>query len=227
MTLDETVSLSETLMALAVLQQSLEHLTAIGIERRLFLVRMPLALLLVFGIQPLLVEGVLLLLSLATLQRFQGPYNGGSDRMSLLLLMCVFLSHLAPHGRWQEIVVGYLAVQVVLSYTVSGWVKLVNADWRSGLALQDVFAWSMYPVSEQMRTWAESRVWMLSLSWMSMVFEILFPLTLLTGTSLRAALMLAALFHLVNACVFGLNRFLWIWLATYPCVMWLQQRVLI
>jgi hypothetical protein len=38
-------------------------------------------------------------------------------------------------------------------------------------------------------------------------------------------LTLAALFHFVNACLFGLNRFFWIWLAAYPSLLWLQQRV--
>jgi hypothetical protein len=40
-----------------------------------------------------------------------------------------------------------------------------------------------------------------------------------------AALALTAAFHLANACLFGLNRFLWVWLAAYPSLIWLQARV--
>ena len=47
-----------------------------------------------------------------------------------------------------------------------------------------------------------------------MLFETLFPLALLGVASLQVALIVAALFHLSTACVFGLNRFLWIWIAT-------------
>jgi hypothetical protein len=36
----------------------------------------------------------------------------------------------------------------------------------------------------------------------------------------------AAAFHLANACLFGLNRFLWIWLAAYPPLLWFQERVI-
>ena len=38
-------------------------------------------------------------------------------------------------------------------------------------------------------------------------------------------LALAGLFHLANACLFGLNRFFWTWLAVYPAIVWLQDRV--
>jgi len=33
-------------------------------------------------------------------------------------------------------------------------------------------------------------------------------------------------FHLGNACIFGLNRFFWVWLAAYPSILWLQGRIL-
>ena len=58
-----------------------------------------------------------------------------------------------------------------------------------------------------------------------MLFELLFPLSLLTASSLYVALVIAASFHLANACLFGLNRFFWIWIAAYPSLLWLQQRV--
>ena len=54
----------------------------------LFLFRFLLALLLLLGFYPVPVEGLLLAFGLANLYRFQGPYNGGNARMSLLLLVC-------------------------------------------------------------------------------------------------------------------------------------------
>ena len=93
----------------------------------------------------------LLLLSLLILQRFQGPYNGGSDRMGLLMLCCLYMTHWLGSERWREIAFGYLALQVMLSYFIAGWVKAVNPEWRSGRALRDVFEFSAYPVSESLR----------------------------------------------------------------------------
>lgn len=226
MTLETAVRWSEALLALALLQQCLEHCSVASHPRWLFAGRLLLALLLFFGFQPALVESLLLLSTLVLLHRFDGPYNGGSDRMSLLLLCCLWGSRLAPTQHWREIILGYLAVQLLLSYAVAGWVKLANSDWRHGQALQDVFQFSVYPVSESMRSWAESPRLLFVLSWTIMLFEILFPLGLLTTWSLVAMLSLAALFHLINGCIFGLNRFLWSWIAAYPCLIWFQQRVL-
>lgn len=225
MSLEVAVRWSEALLGLALIQQSLEHYSALGTERWLFVARFVLALALLLGFQPALVEGCLLLLSIALLYHFEGPYNGGSDRMSLMLLVCLFLSHLAPTPYWQEIALGYLAVQLLLSYAVAGWVKLVQPDWRNGQALRDVFQFSVYPVSESIRSWADSSRLLFVLSWTMLLFETLFPLAMTDARLLQVALVVAALFHLVNGCIFGLNRFFWTWIAAYPCLVWFQQRV--
>lgn len=60
------------------------------------------------------------------LQRFQGPYNGGSDRMGLLALWCLTLLQLAPAPAWREVFFAYLGLQLMLSYFISGWVKVVE-----------------------------------------------------------------------------------------------------
>jgi uncharacterized protein YhhL (DUF1145 family) len=63
------------------------------------------------------------------------------------------------------------------------------------------------------------------MSWGIIIFELIFPLALLNQTILIIALVIAALFHLANACLFGLNRFFWIWPAAYPVIIWFQARV--
>lgn len=225
MSLDEAVRLTEILVGLAFAQQSIEHCRSFADERLIFITRLLLALLLVIGFHTAWVLALLLLLGLVTLHRFQGPYNGGSDRMSLLILCCLCLVHLAPTQRWQEIAFGYLALQLVLSYFISGWVKIVNPDWRSGRALCDVFQFSAYPVSESLRQWAKSPRLLFALSWYVMLFELLFPLALFSKTSLIIALLVTASFHFSNACLFGLNRFFWIWIAAYPSILWFQFRI--
>ena len=225
MTLDAAIRLTEILLALAFIQQGAEHLRRFEDERLLFLVRIGLCLLVILGVaspQPLV---GLALLSLLMLRRFRGPYNGGSDRMGLLALWCLTLSHFIPLGTGREIAFGYLGAQLVLSYFIAGWVKILNPDWRSGRALRQVFAFSAYPVSERLRGWAERPQVLRAMSWAVMLFEIGFPLTLVSPPSLAAGLAVAAAFHLANACLFGLNRFFWTWLAVYPAILWLQGRL--
>ncbi len=224
MSFDAALRATEILLALAFLQQSAEHL--ISRDRMLFAARAALCLMLLTGTQtPWALTG-LMALALIMLHRFQGPYNGGSDRMSLLILTCLWLATLLPGQEAKELALGYLALQLLLSYVMSGWVKITNRDWRRGQALRDVFQFSAYPVCENLRRLADRRKLLWTASWAVMLFEILFPVALLSQTALIAALTIATLFHFANACLFGLNRFLWIWLAAYPSILWLQLRVI-
>ncbi len=225
MELEHAIRLTEILLGVAFAQQSIEHFKSAANERILFIPRLLLALLIIIGFQTAWVTLLLLLLGLAILQRFQGPYNGGCDRMSLLILCCLCLTHFAPTRYWQEVAFGYLALQLILSYFISGWVKVVNPDWRNGRALCDVFKFSAYPVSESLRGLSESPQLLRYFAWGVIGFELLFPFSLLSTPALWVALVIAACFHFANACLFGLNRFFWIWITAYPSILWFQQRV--
>jgi Vitamin K-dependent gamma-carboxylase len=225
MSFDAALRLTDMLLGYALLQQSLEHLASARDERVLFVSRAVLSVLLILGVTPAMTATALLGLGAAILRRFDGPYNGGSDRMSLLTLMCVCLAHLLPDPHWRQAAFAYLAMQLVLSYGVSGWVKVINPDWRSGRALRDVFLFSAYPVSENLRRLDGWPRLLLAMSWSVMLFELLFPLALLARPALLVGLVIAAAFHVTNACLFGLNRFVWAWLAAYPSILWLQQAL--
>jgi len=222
---DEAIRLTEILVGFAFIQQSFEHIKSFSNEKIIFFSRLTLSIVLVTGFYTSWVLILLFILSLVMLNRFQGPYNGGADRMSLLILICLLLTHLAPNQYWKEVAFGYLALQLVLSYFVSGWVKIVNPDWRSGRALRDVFEYSAYPVSQSLRAWAKSPRLLLIMSWLVMLFELIFPFTLFSEQTLIIALVVAAGFHFANACLFGLNRFFWIWIAAYPSIFWFQLRL--
>lgn len=227
--IESATRLCELLLGLALAQQSIEHLFMPMSDRRLFALRLLLSLLLAAGLWPTPALGVLLLTSTWILARCDGPYNGGSDRVAVLMQICLLAVHLcrdlnAPL-RWQEVAFGYLAIQIVLSYFMAGWVKIVNPQWRRGRALVDVFAFSAYPQSESLRGWAQWPRLLFVMSWAVIIFELVFPLALLRADTLIAALILAALFHTANALLFGLNRFVWVWLASYPSLLWLQWQV--
>lgn len=226
MTFDFALRAAEILLAVAFLQQSLEHIFGSRDAQELFAVRAALSAILLAGQQTDWVLLALVVHSIFVLHRYAGPYNGGSDRMGLLVLYCVTLSHWLPNGVWSEAAFGYLAVQVVLSYFISGQVKIVNPEWRRGRALQDVFSFSAYPVAESLRGLAQRPRLLWGASWAVMLFEILFPFSILHHFALICALIVAVAFHVANACLFGLNRFVWFWVASYPSIFWLQDRVI-
>ncbi|MFK7880422.1 HTTM domain-containing protein [Roseobacter sp.] len=226
MTLELALRATEVLLAAALLQQSAEHIFGSQDTRLLFIPRAVLSLVLLTGLYSNWVLLALSVHSLLILHRYQGPYNGGSDRMGLLILYCLCLSRWLPDGISTEAAFGYLAVQVILSYFISGQVKIVNTEWRNGRALQDVFSFSTYPVSESLRALADRPRLLWSASWAVMLFEVLFPLSILNSTVLILALIAAAAFHVANAWLFGLNRFVWFWIAAYPSILWLQTRLI-
>lgn len=78
-------------------------------------------------------------------------------------------------------------------------------------------------MSEALRAWAARPAPLVAGAWVMLVFEAAFPLALLHPFAIRAALAAALAFHLVNASVFGLNRFVWAWLAGYPLLVWFQE----
>lgn len=217
---------TEILLAFAFILQSAEHVYAARDERFLYGLRLFLSTFLLLGFFSSVICALLCINALCILWRFQGPYNGGSDRMGLLILLCLTLSHILPYAQWRELAFGYLAVQLALSYFMSGAVKIIHPDWRNGRALRDVFLFSVYPASENLRGLVKKPLVLFCASWAVIVFELIFPIAFLTQESLLFALFCAALFHLANACLFGLNRFFWIWLAAYPSILWLQSAVL-
>jgi hypothetical protein len=231
MMLDPALRISTAMLGAAFVQQSLEHLhpAARRHERALFAPRLGLSLLLVaapwIGPPPGLLLLALLANHLVILPFFNGPYNGGADRMSLLILVCLAGAWWLP-DRGRELAFGYLGVQLIASYAVSGWVKVVNPAWRSGHALRDVFLFSAYPVADDVRRWAGHPGLLRAAGWGVMGFELAFPFTVLSRPTLIAGLAVAALFHGANAWLFGLNRFFWIWICAYPAIVWLQDRVL-
>ncbi len=224
MIFETALRLTECGAGLAIAQATFEHFRSE--KSALFALRLILAGALAGGVAPPWPAVGLVLTSVALLVRFDGPYNGGSDRMTLLVLLCAAAARVAPTRYWQELALGYLAAQLILSYAVSGWVKLVNPAWRSGRALQEVLSFSAYPASEHFRQWAAHPRLLRFVSWGVIGFELALPLAFLTKTTLIVALGIAAAFHFSNACLLGLNRFLWIWLAAYPALWWLHDRLL-
>ncbi|MCC6940292.1 MAG: HTTM domain-containing protein [Novosphingobium sp.] len=234
-TLDSAVNLTSAMMALAFIQQSLEHVRPAvrRQERLLFVSRLILSVLLFAaslgaqlpGVNPAVLTLALVVNHMFILPFFNGPYNGGADRMSLLVLLCLTCTFNLSNPALKELAFGYLGMQLLLSYVMAGWVKIRNPDWRSGQALRDVFLFSAYPVGENIRQWANQPRVLYGAGWAVMTFELAFPLTFLSGPTLIAGLIIAALFHGANACLFGLNRFFWIWICAYPSILWLQERV--
>jgi hypothetical protein len=164
---------------------------------------------------------VLLLTTLLICLRWRGSFNGGSDSMTLLVLQALTVARLAEGSS--RVAIGalwYIAIQACLSYFIAGVAKLLNPEWRGGRALPGFLALPRYGLSPALSGIAASTpVLALALSWGVMGFECAFPAALMGREAALGLIGLAMLFHAANAWLFGLNRFFFAWLATYPALL--------
>lgn len=158
--------------------------------------------------------------------RLGGPFNGGSDAMTSLCLLTLGLAALgSPNGALQYVALGYLGVQTVFSYFVAGIAKLKERGWRQGTALLHFARLPKYGVPVWARSLLKRPGLALGASWAILLFECSFPYALRGERTCLVYLSLGACFHLANALLFGLNRFLSSWLAVYPVLLALSAPV--
>lgn len=158
----------------------------------------------------------LLLSQLLVCARFRGTFNGGSDYMTVVLLLGTSVAALPGAAR---VGLGYICVQLVMSYFIAGITKLRQPAWRSGSALATFLRSPRYAAPAWVGSAATPGLALVA-SWSVMVFEVGFPWALTGLTTAWCAALLGVGFHLANAVVFGLNRFLFAWTAAYPALLY-------
>jgi hypothetical protein len=155
--------------------------------------------------------------------RFRGSFNGGSDSMTVLILFGLSLAaSTRPELLGTKAGLAYIAVQLTLSYFIAGVAKLKEAAWRDGSALAGFLSGSAYATpgwAQRLAAPALRR----PLAWSVIGFECGFPLAWLDPRVCLLLMAAGAGFHVLNAYVFGLNRFLFAWLAAYPALLFCSQ----
>jgi len=168
--------------------------------------------------------------NLAVLIRWRGAFNGGSDFMTLVVLTGLLISQWlgyfeSPELGWRACF-WYITIQSITSYFVSGAVKLLRPEWRNGSAMTIFLNAAIHgPLSQNHRL---RNPWLATLgSWTFILWECAAPLALL---EVRLAILfcsVAALFHFLVFWFFGLNRFFWAWMASFPAIAWCAGRLIV
>lgn len=154
----------------------------------------------------------LLFLHLLTMVRWFGCFNGGSDYMNTLLLWTTSFGLYSQ--RAAHIALWVIAIHVCWSYFRSGLVKIKSPSWRKGKALSYFVHSHMY----EKTSFLTHSFFVKIVSYSVITFEIFFPLALFSAHSAFVFCGIGVLFHIANAYVFGLNRFLWAWTIAYPAL---------
>ncbi len=165
--------------------------------------------------------------NLLILIRWRGAFNGGSDFLTLVVLTGLLISQVV--GAFGNAQLGwqagfwYIAIQAITSYFMSGAVKLLRREWRNGSAMTIFLNGAIYgPLSA---THPLRNKWLTLMgSWGFIVWEILFPFSLLDPRLAAVFCAVAALFHFLVFWFFGLNRFFWAWMCSFPAIIWCSAQ---
>ena len=165
--------------------------------------------------------------NLLILIRWRGAFNGGSDFMTLVVLTGLLIAQVI--GTWGDEHLGwqacfwYIAIQAITSYFMSGSVKLLRREWRNGSAMTIFLNAAIYgPLSANHPL---RNKWLAILgSWSFIVWEILFPFSMLDPRLAAIFCAVAAIFHFLVFWFFGLNRFFWAWLCAFPAIVWCSAQ---
>jgi hypothetical protein len=167
---------------------------------------------------------VLFFISLLIALRWRGTFNGGSDYMGLIILISLLIANISKNPNYKLASIYYLCFQVSSSYFLAGFVKIKNKDWRNGTSLKKFISNTIYTNNKKIVTFTCNNNVNMILSIVIILWELSFPLAFLDSKFAIFILCFGFIFHLINAYILGLNRFLIIWVATYPAILFLSQR---
>lgn len=196
------------------------------IHRAHLLLRAGAAASLLVGSSP--VSAALLFIStVIILIRWRGAFNGGSDFMTIVALTGLLVAQLAtpvvgPVLAWKA-GLWYVAIHAMTSYFISGAIKLFSPEWRNGRALSFFLDGGLYGPLSETSVFRRPAV-AISCSWAFIIWECSFPLTMAGPAWALAGCSIAALFHFLVFRFFGLNRFFWAWMVSFPAIVYCSAQ---
>jgi hypothetical protein len=146
--------------------------------------------------------------------RFRGIFNGGSDMMVFIIA-----SGLIIGGKIGLI---YISIHTCYSYFKAGIAKILQPSWRSGIAINQFLRISLY---SNIRKLDPHKYLSRILSYSVLGFELIIPIIFFYPKIGPIYFATAIAFHFINFLVFGLNRFLWIWLSAWPAVIYCTELI--
>lgn len=155
--------------------------------------------------------------------RWRGSFNGGSDYLMLIILLCLCLGFIFP--ILSKAAVWYISLQVLSSYFMAGLYKVKQKKWRNGSAVYGFVSSPSYKTPQFIITKCKDPTIALAIAWAVIIFELTFPLVLSHPYLSIFYLGAGLIFHFGNFMTFGLNRFFWVWSASYPALFYCSKFI--
>jgi hypothetical protein len=157
------------------------------------------------------------LVGLTLLSHFRvSATNDGSDQFTLIVLIACALGEAIGTPLAYRGACYFIAGEAMVAYSTSGWLKLLERDWRDGSVVTDILASSTYGNPLLLRTFANHRTLAHCAGLIVAAGDCTLGIAaLLPPPVALVALVAGVVFHLGIARVLGLNTFLWAFCATY------------
>ena len=179
-------------------------------------------------LQPLAVYPLAILTATSLLLALRNSIgNDGTDQMSMIISITLFITFASGDPKIAAIGLYFIAAQSILAYVIAGIAKGLSPKWRSGQAVFQIMNTETYGY-EKIATFLQRSHPLAGrlLSWNILVFEIFYFLVIFLPYPYFLLLMIwGILFHLFNAFVMGLNHFFWVFLATYPAIIYANMAL--
>jgi len=169
-------------------------------------------------LSPWCLSAMALMLLLFTVRN---PYgHDGADQMAIIIFTSAAMATLA--GGWAvKACLWFLGLQICLAYSTAGIAKATARGWLDGSYLVGIAASQMYGHQEAALFLSREPLISRVLSISIFTWESLFPLVLVAPRPVAYAMVASGfLFHLSNGFLMGLNDFLWLFVATYPALLY-------
>ncbi|MET0393842.1 MAG: hypothetical protein ABW019_11910 [Chitinophagaceae bacterium] len=171
--------------------------------------------------------GLLIVFVAGSLVNFrQAPFGAETEnRFALALTGALLLRSLVPTQLVTEVCLLFIALYTCVSYVTAGVTKWVDPAWRKGEGLLEVIhSPDLVPLERLAAFFRRYPGAGRALAWATIGIECLFPLALVAGPPFFWLFLIwGIVFHLTIAVVLRLGKFFWVWVATYPAIIFIAQ----
>jgi hypothetical protein len=174
-------------------------------------------------ISPATVYLLAIVVATSLLLAIRNPIGGdGADQMSAITSIALLITFIFRDPKIAAVSLYFIAAQSIISYVIAGTAKMLSKKWRSGAAVFQIMNTESYG-SERIAFYLHrsSPVVSAVLSWNVMLIEgLFFTVLILPYPYCLVFLAWGLFFHAYNAIVMGLNNFFWVFLSTYPAIIY-------
>lgn len=157
--------------------------------------------------------------------KWNGSFNGGSDSMGLMVCIGLIISfsnnifYMSVNLQFAGII--YIFITLITSYFRAGLSKVKNNGWLSGSELIAFANNTIYKNNNFIIRLINLPIISKILSWTIIIWELVFVISVFNYDLAIIFILIGVVFHIMNYYVFGLNRFVFTWLATYPSLIYI------